>query len=94
LSASCVRRCMRFTPYRCLCAGGDRIIIALGLDALLAPWNFYCGGHFHLLPGWQGSGWIHSKASGGDYFMWIRFTPTIPGQRKAHAQRPRRRRRQ
>lgn len=44
---------------------------------VLAPWNFYYGGHFHLIPGWQGMGVIHSKASGGDYSLFVYIEPKI-----------------
>ena len=54
--------------------------------ALLAPWNFYFGGHFHLVPGWTGRGWMHSTAAGGDYYLWVRFEPTTPGYRKSPLQ--------
>ena len=53
------------------------------LLVLLAPWNFYFGGHFHLVPGWSGRGWMPSAAAGGDYSLWVSFTPTTPGYRKS-----------
>jgi hypothetical protein len=53
------------------------------LIVVLAPWNFYFGGHFHPIPGWSGRGWIHTARAGGDYFLWVRFTPTTPGYRKS-----------
>jgi len=53
------------------------------LFILLAPWNFYFGGHFHLVPGWTGQGWMHSPTAGGDYYLWVRFEPTTPGYRKS-----------
>lgn len=56
-------------------------LLIYGLTAVLAPWNFYFGGHFHTIPGWTGRGWIHS--GGHDYFLSITFTPTIPGYRKS-----------
>jgi hypothetical protein len=52
------------------------------LFAVLAPWNFYFGGHFHLVPGWTGHGWIHS-AAGGNYYLFVNFTPTTPGYHKS-----------
>jgi len=57
------------------------IAFSLGVVGLLAPWNFYFGGHFHLIPGWQGWGRLHSTTAGGDYFMWIRLKPTTPKYR-------------
>ncbi len=63
-----------------LLAGGA---LLLGLLALLAPWNFYFGGHFHAVPGWAGWGRMHSTAAGGDYYMYVYFEPTTPGYRKS-----------
>lgn len=51
--------------------------------AVFAPWNFFYGGHFHVVPGWQGGGWLHSPAAGGDYFLWVRIGETIPNYRKS-----------
>jgi hypothetical protein len=64
-------------------AGGCALIYLL--YALLAPWNFYFGGHFHLVPGWTGQGRMRS-AAGRDYYLWLRFTPTTPGYRKSALQ--------
>jgi hypothetical protein len=61
-------------------AGGCALIYLL--YALLAPWNFYFGGHFHVVPGWAGQGWMRS-AAGGNYYLWLQFTPTTPGYRKS-----------
>ena len=55
----------------------------MGLNALLAPYNYTMGGHFHVMPGWQGVARLHTATSGGDYVMWIRFDPTTPGYRKS-----------
>ena len=66
-----------------LLAGGVLVCV---LDFILAPWNFYFGGHFHLLPGWTGTGWMHSASSGGDYYLFVRFNPTTPGYRKSPLQ--------
>jgi hypothetical protein len=49
----------------------------------LAPWNFYFGGHFHVVPGWTGRGWMHSVPAGGDYYLLLQFDPTTPGYRKS-----------
>lgn len=57
------------------------VVVTLGLSALLAPWNFYFGGHFHIIPGWQGWGRLHSTAAGGDYNLWIRLNPVTPKYR-------------
>lgn len=59
------------------------LLMEWGLNALLAPYNFTMGGHFHWYPGWQGVARVHTATSGGDYVMWIRFDPTTPGYRKS-----------
>ena len=71
------------------CLGQTALGLAFGcavlyvIYALLAPWNFYFGGHFHFVPGWSGRGPMHATAAGGDYYLWVRFTPTTPGYRKS-----------
>ena len=67
-------------PALALLGGGALLYV---IFMLLAPWNFYFGGHFHLVPGWTGKGWMHSSASGGDYFLLVRLEPTMPGYRKS-----------
>jgi len=57
--------------------------VVYALFVVLAPWNFYFGGHFHPVPGWTGRGWMHSVPAGGDYYLWVSFTPTTPGYRKS-----------
>ncbi len=59
------------------------IAVVLMLSAVLAPWNFFYGGRFHIVPGWTGWGRMHSTAAGGDYDMWVRILPTTPGYRKS-----------
>jgi len=50
-------------------------VLIFGIDALLAPWAFYMGGHFHIYPGWTGWGKMHSKIA-GDYAVLMNITPT------------------
>lgn len=59
------------------------VVVEGGLNALLAPYNYYLGGHFHWFPGWQGSARFHTATSGGDYAMWLWFEPTTPGYLKS-----------
>jgi hypothetical protein len=51
------------------------VVLIFGIDALLAPWAFYMGGHFHIYPGWTGWGKMHSKIA-GDYAVLMNITPT------------------
>lgn len=57
--------------------------LVYGMFVLLAPWNFYFGGHFHAVPGWTGDGWLRAPTAGGNYYLWVRFEPTTPGYRKS-----------
>ena len=59
------------------------VALMFAIYALLAPWTFYYGGHFHIIPGWNGWGRLHSTAAGGDYYMLLRIAPTTPGYRKS-----------
>ena len=52
-------------------------IVGLGLPALLTPWGFYLGGSFHLIPGWNGWGRMHSNTAGGDYVIQVSFNPKV-----------------
>lgn len=50
------------------------IVVLLGVMALVAPWGFYMGGHFHIVPQWTGWGQIHSRVA-GDYALLVSFSP-------------------
>jgi hypothetical protein len=47
--------------------------------ALFAPWGFFLGGRFHMLPWWQGWGRMHSPA--GDYVVFVEMSPRPSGSR-------------
>ncbi|HKV93105.1 MAG TPA: hypothetical protein VJW20_11215 [Candidatus Angelobacter sp.] len=49
--------------------------VMAGVTYLLSPWAYYMGGRFHLFPAWQGWGRLHSNSAGGDYAIYIYFTP-------------------
>jgi hypothetical protein len=53
-----------------LCVG-----VLIAVTAVTAPWGFYMGGRFHLIPQWQGLGRLHSNKAGGDYVLYIFFSP-------------------
>jgi len=53
-------------------------ILVLAITAAFAPWGFYLGGKFHILPYWQGWGTAHAKA--GDYVLFVRLEPTSGGK--------------
>jgi hypothetical protein len=48
--------------------------LPFALDAVLAPWAFFMGGHFHLNPKWAGWGRMHSNTS-GDYAIYMTISP-------------------
>lgn len=57
------------------------LLLGVGLvvivDGLFAPWAFFLGGSFHILPYWQGWGRMHSQSS-GDYliYLWVAPAPS------------------
>jgi hypothetical protein len=50
-------------------------ITVLAITAVFAPWGFFMGGRFHLIPMWQGWARLHSTMAGGDYALFVRFSP-------------------
>jgi hypothetical protein len=54
------------------------VVFLLALTAVFAPWGFYLGGKFHLIPYWQGWGKLHAK--NGTYIVLVRFEPTSGGR--------------
>jgi len=53
------------------------VLFALIL-AVFAPWGFFLGGKFHLMPGWQGIGRLH--ASSGDFVLYLWISPASSGR--------------
>jgi hypothetical protein len=51
--------------------------VMAGATYLFAPWAYYMGGRFHLIPLWQGWGRLHSNSAGGDYVIYIYFYPQM-----------------
>src|SRR5262245_41642022 len=52
-------------------------VALLAATAVFAPWGFYLGGQFHILPYWQGFGTLH--AASGKYVVYIRLEPKPSG---------------
>jgi len=53
-------------------------LVYLAILAAFAPWGFYLGGAFHVLPVWEGWGRLHAKS--GDFPVFIYMYPA-PGGR-------------
>ncbi|HVO81281.1 MAG TPA: hypothetical protein VMT28_11150 [Terriglobales bacterium] len=53
-------------------------VVFILLPAIFAPWSFYLGGSFHVLPIWQGWGRLHSKTA-GDFALYVYMYPS-PGR--------------
>jgi hypothetical protein len=53
-----------------LCVG-----VVIAVTAVTAPWGFFMGGRFHLIPQWHGLGRLHSNKAGGDYVLYLFFSP-------------------
>ncbi len=49
-------------------------LVVLAATAFFAPWGFFLGGPFHIIPYWQGWGRLHSSLS-GDYALYLRMEP-------------------
>lgn len=50
-------------------------VVVGGFMAVSMPWAFFMGGRFHLIPMWQGWGRMHSSRAGGDYLLYMWFSP-------------------
>ena len=37
------------------------VALMLAITAIFAPWGFYLGGQFHIIPYWQGFGALYAK---------------------------------
>ena len=69
------------SPTRRLGGWGAALAIVLALAyylewAIIAPWDYYWGGHFHWQRGWHGVGRLQAPAAGGEYTLGIRILPT------------------
>jgi len=63
---------------------GLAVILALlyfGVTAIVAPWIYNVGGRWRLLPTWEGVGTIHAPSRGGDYPIYVSFSPDSGGTR-------------
>jgi hypothetical protein len=72
--AGCIGRFIRIVVLA-LVAG---VALIVAIDWLFAPWAFYLGGTFHVLPVWQGIAKVHS--SSGDYTLYLWMSPTRGGR--------------
>jgi hypothetical protein len=54
-------------------------LLVLVITAAFAPWGFYLGGSFHLIPYWQGWGTLSTK--NGKYVVYVSFQPRPSGSR-------------
>src|SRR5215472_5547226 len=72
--AGCIGRFIRIVVLA-LVAG---VALIVAIDWLFAPWAFYLGGRFHVLPVWQGLAKVHS--SSGDYTLYLWMSPARGGR--------------
>jgi len=59
-----------------LALGGGLVLL---ITAVFAPWGFFLGGSFHIIPYWQGWGTLSAKS--GRYVIFVRFEPTPNGSK-------------
>jgi hypothetical protein len=67
----CLTRLLLF----CTLAG----LLIVAVTGIVAPWAFFLGGRFHLLPVWQGVG--RFRAASGDYSLYFWVSPSPGGRR-------------
>ena len=70
--------CLGCFPQLLLIFAGAGVLF-LATIAVFAPWGFYLGGGFHILPYWQGWGVLHAKS--GDYPVYVYFYPQPSGSK-------------
>ena len=54
-------------------------VVIIAITAIFAPWGFFLGGKFHIIPYWQGWGVIHARS--GKYAVFVRFQPAPSGSK-------------
>ena len=54
-------------------------VLAIAITGVFAPWGFYLGGKFHIIPYWQGWCILHAKS--GKYVVYVSFEPRPSGSR-------------
>lgn len=52
------------------------------MEFIFHPWALYAGGHFHLLPYWQGISRVHR--ADGDYTLYFVIEPSTSGRYERH----------
>jgi hypothetical protein len=55
------------------------VVVVLAVSAIVAPWAFYMGGNFHIIPQWTGWGRMHSNLA-GDYVLYVQLSPGRPSR--------------
>jgi hypothetical protein len=70
--SGCLGSLIRLTAVIALC--GAAVLVTV---AVFAPWGFYLGGTFHLLPSWQGWGRMRTK-TGGEYLVFVYMYTSSP----------------
>jgi hypothetical protein len=68
----CLGDLVRLVAVLALC--GAALMVAI---AVFAPWAYYLGGRFHVLPYWEGWGTMRSK-TGGEYVVFMSMRPGSP----------------
>ncbi len=58
------------------------VLVYLGAEAVVAPWSYYLGGQFHVIPGWWAWGRLHTPGE-GDYLLFVNMSPASRGGRVA-----------
>jgi hypothetical protein len=54
-------------------------VVVLLTTAVFAPWGYFLGGSFHIIPYWHGWGVLHAK--NGNYAVYVMFQPRPSGSK-------------
>jgi len=55
------------------------VVVVLGVNAIVAPWIYTVGHRTRFYPLWEGWGVAHDAARGGDYDVYLWFSPEPGG---------------
>jgi hypothetical protein len=54
-------------------------VFGFGMTAIVSPWGFFMGGHFHAYPQWKGWGRLQSSTA-GDFVLLLSMVPGTPAR--------------
>ena len=65
--------------FQCALILAAGCVLIVAITAVFAPWGFFMGGTFHIIPYWQGWGTLQAKS--GKYVVYVSFEPSPDGSK-------------